>query len=89
MSDYRHKLYIRKRKRAYKKVKRTNLPDDCKIFKTLCNKVTNMIRESKPACSEITVNKSKSNTISSRDWWTTLKTVISPNTSPVFYHYKK
>ena len=40
-----------------------------------------MIRESKRDYNEIIVNKLKSNTISSRDWWTTLKTVIAPNTS--------
>ena len=37
-------------------------------------------REPKRNCNEIVVNKLKSNTISSRDWWTTLKTVIAPNT---------
>ena len=40
-----------------------------------------MIRESKRNCNEIIVNKLKSNTISSRDWLTTLKTEIAPNTS--------
>ena len=33
------KLYIRKRKRAYRKVKRSNLPNDWKNFKMLRNKV--------------------------------------------------
>ena len=32
------KLYIRKRKRAYRKAKRSNLPNDWKNFKMLCNK---------------------------------------------------
>ena len=75
------KLYIRKRKRAYRTVKRSNLPNDWKNFKMLRNKVINMIRESKRNCNEIIVNKLKSNAISSREWWTTLKTVIAPNTS--------
>ena len=75
------KLYIRKRKRTYRKAKRTNLPNDWKNFEILRNKVINMIRESKQNCNEIIVNNFKFNTISSRDWWTTLKTVIAPNTS--------
>ena len=40
-----------------------------------------MICESKQNCNEIIVNKLKSNTVSSRDWWTTLQTVIAPNTT--------
>ena len=55
--------------------------NDWKIFKTFRNKDTNVIRESKRACNEIILNKLKSNTISLRDWWITLKAVISPNTS--------
>ena len=43
-----------------------------------------MVRESKQNCNEIIANKLKSNTISSRDCWTTLKTVIAPNTSTSF-----
>ena len=75
------KLYIRKRKRAYRKAKRSNLPNDWKNFKMLRNKVINIIRESKRNCNEIVANILKSSTISSRDWWPTLKTVIAPNTS--------
>ena len=74
-------LYMRKRKRAYRKANRTNLPNDWKNFKILRNKVINMICKSKRNCNEITANKLKSNTISSRDWWTTLKTVIAHNIS--------
>ena len=82
MVDYKLlKLYIRKRKRAYRKAKRSNLLNDWKNFKILRNKAINMVRESKRNCNEIIVNKLKSNSISSRDWWTTLKTVIVPNTS--------
>ena len=70
-----------KEKKAYRKAKQRNLPNDWKNFKLLRNKVINVIRESKRNCNEIVVNKLKSNTISSRDWWTTLKTVIAPNAS--------
>ena len=57
------------------------LPNDLKNFKILRNKVSHMIRELKQYCNEILVNKLKSNLISSCDWWTTLKIVISSNSS--------
>ena len=73
------KFFIRKRKRAYKKAKRTNLPLHWHKFRQLRNKVTKLIRDSKTMCNEKIANKLKSDTLSSKDWWTTLKTVISPN----------
>ena len=41
------KRYIRKRKRAYRKAKRTNLQQDWQKFKTLRNKTTQMMRDAK------------------------------------------
>ena len=41
------KRYIRKRKRAYRKAKRTKLPSHWNKFKQLRNKVVSLIRESK------------------------------------------
>lgn len=75
------KLHIRKRKRAYKKAKHTNSQFQWQKFKKLRNKVITMIRESKQSCYDIIENKLKSNTLSSKDWWSTLKSVISPNSN--------
>ena len=40
-----------------------------------------MIRESKKSLNETIENKLNSNTLTSRDWWSTLKSVISPTNS--------
>ncbi|MEW8547864.1 MAG: reverse transcriptase family protein, partial [Candidatus Thiodiazotropha sp.] len=50
-------------------------------FKKLRNRVVTMIRESKNAYYEKLAEKLKSNTFSTKDWWSTLKTFISPNSS--------
>ncbi|MEW8545351.1 MAG: reverse transcriptase domain-containing protein, partial [Candidatus Thiodiazotropha sp.] len=73
------KRNIRKRKRAYRKVKRTNLDSDWKKFKTLRNKVVQNIRDSKKSFYDKIAAKLTSETLSSKDWWSTLKTFISPN----------
>ena len=75
------KRYIRKRKRAFRKAKRTNMESHWKKFKKLRNKVTTMIRDSKNTYYDKLANKLKSNTISAKDWWSTLKTFINPNSS--------
>ena len=75
------KRYIRKRKRAFRKAKRTNMESHWKKFKKLRNQVTTMIRDSKTAYYDKLANKLKSNTISAKDWWSTLKTFINPNSS--------
>lgn len=74
----RIKCFIRKRKRAYRKAKRTNLPEHWVKFKRLRNKVTSMLRESKQAQTDKIANKLKSDSLSSRSWWSTLKSFISP-----------
>ena len=73
------KYLIRRRKRAYRKAKRTDLHWHWHKFRQLRNKVTKLIRDSKTMCNERIANKLKSETLSSKDWWTTLKNVISPN----------
>ncbi|MCG8078294.1 MAG: hypothetical protein JAY75_18895, partial [Candidatus Thiodiazotropha taylori] len=72
------KRYIRKRKRAYRKAKRTNLTSDWSNFKKLRNKVVSMIRKSKQTLNDNLSNKLKSGNLSSKQWWTILKSFISP-----------
>ena len=74
------KRFIRKRKRAYRKAKLTNLPTNWNKFRKLRNKVVNMIREAKNTHTDKISDKLKSGSISSRDWWTILKLFISPKT---------
>ena len=73
------KRHIRKRKRAFKKVKKTNLNEHWAIFKTLRNEGISMIRDSKNSFNEKLAEKLKSKSLTARDWWSTLKTFISPN----------
>ena len=73
----RIKKIIRKRKRAYKKAKITNSPAHWTNFKRIRNKVTSMIRESKQAQTDKIANKLKTESLSSRNWWTILKSFIS------------
>ena len=77
------KRYIRERKRAFRKAKRTtcNMEPHWKTFKKLRNKVSTMIRDSKTTYYDKLADKLKSNTISAKDWWSTLKTFINPNSS--------
>ena len=75
------KQQIRKRKRAYKKAKRTKSQHHWIKFKHLRNSVTKLIRESKQSLKDKIANKLKSGTLSSRDWWRTLKSVIAPNSN--------
>ncbi|MCG8113681.1 MAG: reverse transcriptase domain-containing protein [Candidatus Thiodiazotropha taylori] len=74
------KRHIRKRKRAYKKARKTNLRQHWIKFKTIRNEVTTMVRESKQNMYDKLSDKLKSDSLSSKDWWKTLKTFISPNT---------
>ena len=72
------KHYIRLRKRVYRKAKRTNTTHHWTKFRVLRNKVVSMIRESKSKSNVNIANKLKSDTLSAKDWWSTLETVISP-----------
>ena len=50
----------------------------CKFkFKKLRNTVTSKIRQSKEHCRNVIVNKLKLESLTSRDWWSTLKNIIS------------
>ncbi|MCG7868583.1 MAG: endonuclease/exonuclease/phosphatase family protein [Candidatus Thiodiazotropha taylori] len=75
------KRHIRKRKRAFRKAKRTNLDSHWKKFKKLRNKVTTMIRDSKKSYYDKLADRLKSSTLSTKDWWSTLKGFINPNSN--------
>ena len=75
----RIKSFIRKCKRAYRKAKRSDSPVHWVKFKTLRNKVTSMIRQGKQELTDKIANKLKSDTLSSRNWWSILKSFISPS----------
>ena len=79
------KHYIRLSKRAYRKAKRTSTTHHWTKFRALRNKVISMIRDSKGKPNEnIAKKKLKSDTLSAKDWWSTLKSVILPNSSNSF-----
>ena len=73
------KRYIRKRKRAYRRAKQTNFMNDWNTFRRLRNKTISMIRESKKALNESLSDKLKSDSLSPRQWWSLLKSFISPS----------
>ena len=71
------KRLIRKRKRAYRNAKRTQNPSDWYKFKQYRNKVISAIRESKQALNDHLAEKLKSSNLSSKQWWSILKSFIS------------
>ena len=71
------KKQIRKRKRLYRKAKRTDLERHWIKFRQLRNETNTMIRNSKQQFYDIIAEKLKSKSLSSKDWWSTLKTFIS------------
>ena len=75
------KRYTRKRKKAYKRAKRTNLANDWIKFKTLRNKTISEIRSSKKSFYNNISAKLSSPPLSPKDWGTTLKSFISPNST--------
>ena len=73
------KRLIRKRKRLFRKAKNT---DDLVIwrkFRRCRNDVINQIRVSKQSYIDKMTEKLKSDKLTSKDWWRTLKYFISPN----------
>ena len=78
------KRHIRKRKRAFRKAKRTYLESHLKSFRKLRNKVTTLIRDSKKSFNDKLADKLKSSTTTTKDWWSTLKIFINPNSSSSF-----
>ncbi|MES9991692.1 MAG: reverse transcriptase domain-containing protein, partial [Candidatus Thiodiazotropha sp.] len=73
------KRHIRKRKRAYKKAKRTNTNSNWTKFRKLRNEVTTMLRDSKTSFKAKLADKLKSESLTAKDWWSTLKHFIAPN----------
>ena len=71
------KTKIRKRKHAYKKAKRTNSNLDLLKFKTLRNKTTQAIRDAKQMLYDNKAAKLTSKSLSSKDYWPTLKSFIT------------
>ncbi|MCW4344426.1 MAG: reverse transcriptase domain-containing protein [Candidatus Thiodiazotropha endolucinida] len=69
---------IRKRKRAYRKAKVSGLEADWQKFRKMRNKAVNTIRKGKKAFYDNLALKLKSESLSSKDWWSTLKKIISP-----------
>ena len=74
------KRQIRKRRRAYRKAKATNQSHHWAKFKRLRNEVTTLIRNCKQQHTNKITQKLKSENLSSKDWWSTLKAFISPHT---------
>ena len=72
------KQYIRKRKRAYRKARRTNTDFNWRKFKTLRNKTVALIPDAKKDFHDKIATKLTNGVLSSKDLWTVLKTFISP-----------
>ena len=72
------KRHIRKRKRAYKRAKRSGSEREWRNFKHIRNTVVHMIREAKQSFHDKLANKLSSGTLTSKDWWSTLKYFIRP-----------
>ena len=74
------KKEIRRRKRLYRKAKKSNNASCWAKFKFVRNRVISIIRQSKENYYERLSSMLKSGTLSSRDWWKTLKSMISQHT---------
>ena len=72
------KRQVRKRKRLYRKAKRTDLERHWIKFRQMRNGTNTMMRNSKQQFYDNIAEKLKSKSLSSKDWWSTLKTFISP-----------
>ena len=71
------KKQIRKRKRLYRRAKTTNNPDIWNKFRRQRNKTISLIRLSKQNHIDKLKAKLKSENLTSKDWWSTLKYFIS------------
>ena len=76
-------MFIRKRKRAYRKAKRTNLESNWKKLRKLQNRTITMIRDLKLSFYDKIGDKLKCETLSSKDWWSTLIPVIALNSKSI------
>ena len=75
------KRLIRKRKRAYKKVKSTNSDHHWAKFRELRNSVVTLIRQHQTEYYDNLALKLKSSELSSKDWWRILKSFITSSSS--------
>ena len=75
------KRKIRQRKRLYRKAKNSNSSNHWSRFKRVRNEVIDLIRKSKQKYIDCLSDKLRSGSLSSRDWWKTLKSFISPSSS--------
>ena len=73
------KRHIRRRKRAYKRAKKFDSDNEWRKFKLMRNKVIQMIREAKQLFHDKLADKLSSGSLSSKDWWPTLKFFITPD----------
>ena len=73
------KRLIRKRKRLFRKAKTTDDLVKWRKFHRCRNDVINQIRVSKQSYIDKITEKLKSDKLTSKDWWKTLKYFISPN----------
>lgn len=71
------RVNIRKRKRLYKKARMTNSQYYWQRFKSIRNETILLIREAKSNYFCKLSNKLKNESLSSKDWWKTLKSFIS------------
>ena len=71
------KREIRRRKRLYRRAKLSNNCNHWSKFKSVRNNVTSLIRQSKSNYYERLSSKLKSGSLSSRDWWKTLKSMMT------------
>ena len=75
------KKQIRRRKRLYRKAKLSNNINHWSKFKSVRNNVISLIRQSKSNYYEHLSLKLKSGSLSPRDWWRTLKSMMSSQSS--------
>ena len=72
---------IRKRNRLYKKYKKDRTILNYDEFKQARNEVTSNLRKAKKDYTDSLANKLKTSSLSSRDYWKTLKSFIKPSNS--------
>ena len=74
--DNNIRLYIRRRKRAYRKARGSNSEQRWNKFRTLRNETTNLIKSAKHKYNVSLADKLKTQNNSSKSWWSCLKSFI-------------
>ena len=75
------KKNIRQRKRLYRNTKQVNTETHWSQFRTDRKEVVLLLRNSKKAFFSKTTDKLKSSELCAKDWWKTLRTIISPDSN--------